>query len=115
MRKYENQVISFSNEDFLGVSLPHSDALVVTLAIANHNIHRVLVDTGSFADIMYKSAFELMWIDQGKLIPTRGPLVGFSREQVLSIGAIELPVMAGTSPKQKTIVMKFLVVDGRSA
>jgi hypothetical protein len=31
------------------------------------------------------------------------------------IGAIELPVMAGTSHKQKTIMVKFLVVDVRSA
>jgi hypothetical protein len=89
--------------------------LVVTLAIANHNIHRVLVNTESSADIIYKSAFELMSIDQGKLVPTRGPLVGFSGEQVLPMGAIELPVMAGTSPRQKTIMVKFLVVDGRSA
>jgi hypothetical protein len=88
---------------------------MVTLTIANHNIHRVLVDTGSSADIIYKSAFELMSIDQGKLVPTRGPLVGFSGEQVLPMGAIELPVMAGTSPRQKTIMVKFLVVDGRSA
>jgi hypothetical protein len=115
MRKYEDQIIGCSNEDFVGVSLPHSDALMVTLAIANHNIHRVLVDTGSSADIIYKSAFELMSIDQGKLVPTRGPLVGFSGKQVLSRGAIELPVMAGTSPQQKTIIVKFLVVDGRSA
>ncbi len=54
MRKYEDQIIGFSNEDFVGVSLPHSDALMVTLAIANHNIHRVLVDTESSADIIYK-------------------------------------------------------------
>lgn len=56
-----------------------------------------------------------MRIDEGKLIPTKGPLVGFSGEQVLPIGAIELPVMAGTTPQQKTIMVKFLVVDGRSA
>jgi hypothetical protein len=111
----QDQIIGFSNEDFVGVSLPHSDALVVTLAIANHNIHRVLVDTGISADIIYKSAFVLMSIDQGKLVPTRGPLVGFSGEQVLPMGAIELPVMAGTSPWQKTIMVKFLVMDGRSA
>jgi hypothetical protein len=80
MRKYEDLLISFSNEDFVGVSLPHSDALVVTLAIANHKIHRVLVDTESSTDIIYKSAFELMSIDQGKLVPTRGPLVGYSGE-----------------------------------
>jgi hypothetical protein len=115
MRKYEDLLIGFSNEDFVGVSLPHSDALVVTLVIANHKIHRVLVDTGSSADIIYKSTFELISIDQGKLISTRGPLVGFSGEQVLPIGSIELPVMAGTSPQEKTIMVKFLVVEGRSA
>jgi hypothetical protein len=115
MRKYEDQIIGFSNEDFVGVSLPHSDALVVTLAITNHNIHRVLVDTGSSADIIYKSTFELMSIDQGKVVPTMGPLVGFFGEQVLPMGAIELPVMAGTSPRQKTIMVEFLVVDGQSA
>jgi hypothetical protein len=98
MRKYENQVISFSNEDLARVSFPHSDALMVTLAIANHSIHRVLVDTGSSADIIYKSAFELISIDQKELTPVRGPLIGFAGEQVLPIGAIELPVMAGTSP-----------------
>jgi hypothetical protein len=89
--------------------------LVVTLAIANHNIHRVLVYTGSSTDIIYKSAFDLMGIGQRKLITTRGPLVGFIGEQVLPIGAIELPVMAGTNPRQKTIMVKFVVVDGRSA
>lgn len=96
MRKYEDLVISFSNKDFVGVSLPHSDALVVTLAIANHKIHRILVDTRSSADIIYKSAFELMSIDQGKLVSTRGPLVSFFGEKVPPIGSIELPVMAGT-------------------
>jgi len=115
MRKCEDLLIGFSNEDFAGVSLPHSDALVVTLAIANHKIHRVLVDTGSSADIIYKSAFELMSIGQGKLVPVKGPLVGFSGEQVLPIGSIDLPVMAGTSPQEKTVMVKFLVVEGRSA
>jgi hypothetical protein len=115
MRKYEDLLIGFSNEDFAGVSLPHSDALVVTLAIANHKIHRVLIDSRSSADIIYKSAFELMRIGQGKLVPAKGPLVGFFGEQVFLIGFIDLPVMAGTSPREKTIMVKFLVVEGRSA
>jgi hypothetical protein len=29
---------------------------VVTLVIANHKIHKILIDTGSSADILYKSA-----------------------------------------------------------
>lgn len=115
MRKYVDLLIGFSNEDFVGVSLPHSDALVGTLAIANHKIHRVLVDTGSSTDIIYKSAFELMSIGQGRLVLTKGPLVDFFGEQVLPIGSIDLPVMTGTSPQEKIIMVKFLVVEGRSA
>jgi hypothetical protein len=52
-RKCEKQVISFSDDDYVGISLPHTDPLVVTLAIANHRLHRILVDTGSSADILY--------------------------------------------------------------
>lgn len=107
--------ISFSDEDYEGVLLPHTDALVVTLAIANHKIHRILVDTGSSADIFFKSAFDLMKINRGKLVPVRYPLVGFTGEQVMSLGLIELQVTAGTPPRQKTIMVKFLIVDVASA
>jgi hypothetical protein len=84
---------------------------MLSLAIANHGIHRILIDTGSSADILYKMAFELMKIDRGKIVPARHSLVGFSGEQVFSFGSIELPVMAGTYPSQKTIMVKFLVID----
>lgn len=56
-----------------------------------------------------------MRIDQGKLVPAGSPLVGFYGEQVFPIGAIQLPVMKGTSPQQKMVMVKFLAVDGRSA
>jgi hypothetical protein len=55
-RNRETQIIGFSNDDYAGVSLPHTDTLVVTLVIANHKIHKILIDTGSSADILYKSA-----------------------------------------------------------
>jgi hypothetical protein len=115
MRRYEKIVIGFSNNDYAGVLLPHTDALVVMLAIANHRMHRILVDTGSAADILNRSTFDLMKIDQGKLVPARCPLVGFAGEQVMLIGSIELQVTAGTPRKQKIIMVKFLVVDGQSA
>jgi hypothetical protein len=36
--------------------------------------------------------------------------VGFAGEQVFPFGSIEFPVMAGTYPRQKTIMVKFLVM-----
>jgi hypothetical protein len=98
-QKRETQVIGFSDDDYAGVSLPHTDALVLTLAIVNHKIHRILIDTGSSADILYRSAFELMKIDRSKVIPARHSLVGFTGEQVLPLGSIKLSVMAGKYPR----------------
>jgi hypothetical protein len=57
-QKKESLVIGFTDDDYEGVSRPHSDTLVVTLMIANHNVHRILVDNGSSVDILYWSAFE---------------------------------------------------------
>jgi hypothetical protein len=83
-------VIGFSKDYYAGVLLPHIDAWVLSLVIANHEIHRILIHTGSSVDILYKSAFKLMKIDRGKVILAKHSLVGFSGEQVLPIGSIEL-------------------------
>lgn len=58
--KRDSLVIGFSDADYEGVVFHHSDGLVVTLTVANHNIHRILVDNGSLADILYWSVFEKM-------------------------------------------------------
>jgi len=71
-RKCEKLITIFSDEDYEGIYLPHTDALMVTLAIVNHKIHQILVDNGSSADILYKSAFDLMKIDKGKLVGFTG-------------------------------------------
>jgi hypothetical protein len=93
------------------VSLPHTDALVLSLAIANHRIHRILIDTRNSADILYKIAFELMRVDRGKIVQARHSLVVYSGEHVFPSVSIELPVMAGTYLSQKTIMVKFLVIN----
>jgi hypothetical protein len=108
-------VIGFLDDDYAGVSLPHTDALVLSLAIANHKIHRILIDTGSSVNILYRSVFELMKIDRRKVVLARHLLVGFTGEQVLPLGSIELQVMAGVYPRQRTIMVRFLIIDRPSA
>jgi hypothetical protein len=93
------------------MTLPYNDTLVLSLVFSNHKIHRILIYTGSSADILYKTAFELMKIDCGKIVMVRHSLVGFSREQVFPFGSIELTVMIGTHPRQKNIMVKFMVID----
>ena len=61
---------------------PHDDALVVTLLISNYNVYKVLIDTGSSADILFMTTFEKMAIDKGRILPMTAPFVGFSGEKV---------------------------------
>jgi hypothetical protein len=111
----ESMVVGFSDEDYEGISLPHTDAIVVTLQVANHRIHRMFIDNGSSADILYWSAFRNMEISAENVIPATSPLVGFAGEQVLPVGSIELPVTVGDYPTTKTIMVKFLLIEKPSA
>ncbi|GFS30390.1 hypothetical protein Acr_00g0011640 [Actinidia rufa] len=65
--------ITFSNDDLRGLHLPHDDALVVSVVIANFNVQRILIDNGSSADILFISAFERMKIGLEKLHPFHIP------------------------------------------
>ena len=94
---------------------PHDDALVVSVWVGDYNVHQILVNNGSSADILYYLAFQQMGIDRARLIPTNAPLVGFGGTRVLPLGAITLSVTVGDYPQQITRDVTFLVVDCSSA
>jgi hypothetical protein len=100
-----------SEDDAEGISMPRDDPLVVTMTVANHTIHRILIDNGSSADILYWSVIQQMGINQDMIKPFGSPFVGFTREQVQTIRLISLPVTVGTSPRQSTIMVDILVVN----
>ena len=53
----ESPIIRFSEEDARRLYHPHDDALVVSIRVGDYNMHRVLVDNGSSADILYYPTF----------------------------------------------------------
>ena len=78
-------------------------------------MHRLLVDNGSSADILYYPTFQQMGIDRVRLIPTNAPLVSFKGTRVFPLGAVTLTVTMGDYPQQVTRGVTFLVVDCSSA
>ncbi|GAV61241.1 LOW QUALITY PROTEIN: hypothetical protein CFOL_v3_04769, partial [Cephalotus follicularis] len=106
----DEEVISFSEVDYEGIRLPHDDPVVVTLQVPLFTMKRILIDSGSLAEILYKHAFDLR-IPADQLKPVKTPLVGFSGEMVHPLGSIDLSVVAGTAPPQTQVEMTFLVVD----
>ena len=53
----EGPIIGFSEEDARRLHHLHDDALVINLWVEEYNMHRVLVDNSSSADILYYLAF----------------------------------------------------------
>ncbi|XP_065023218.1 uncharacterized protein LOC135649049 [Musa acuminata AAA Group] len=89
----------------------HDDAIVISARVANAQVRRIMVDTGSSADILYFGAFQKLGLARESLSPMRSALTGFTGDSISPLGAITLPLTLGTPPKSKTVMTTFLVVD----
>ncbi|KAL2484876.1 Retrotrans gag domain-containing protein [Abeliophyllum distichum] len=105
-----NQSITFDDEDLHGVSLPHDDALVITGDIADFDVKRVLVDTGSAANVLSWDAFAALKVSADVLKPVNTLLQGFGGGIVIPEGVVDLPVVLGRYPCCISLVTPFLVV-----
>ncbi|XP_056847421.1 uncharacterized protein LOC130498093 [Raphanus sativus] len=99
--------ISITAREQEKVLVPHHDALVISLTIANCLVKQILVDNGSSSNIIFYSAFADLGLEPAALTKKATPLVGFSGEVKQTLGEVLLPVYA-EGVNQAT---KFLVVD----
>ena len=90
--------ITFLDSDMEGCQHPHDDPLVTRVVVANKTIHRVLVDNGSSANIIFASAFDKLGIGREKLEPVSTYLRGFSGERMLPLGSTQLVLTLGDPP-----------------
>ncbi|KAK3031549.1 hypothetical protein RJ639_035462 [Escallonia herrerae] len=107
--------LEFNDLDLEGVSLPHDDALVITLRVGAFQVKRILVDTRSSADILFEDAFLQIGIseDQVKLITS--PLYGFTGASAPVKGIASLTVVAGEALQLATHTLDFLIVKVKSS
>ena len=86
--------ISFPPINSTTVITPHYDVLVLTLCINNFDVHRVLVDPGSAADLLHLPAFQQMKVPLDHLSSASRILSGFNGATTLTVGNIVLFVKA---------------------
>ena len=100
-------VLSFLEEDKVGTTQPHDDALLITLRIGSYDVKRVMVDGGSVAEIMYPDLFKGLKLKPEDLMPYNSLLMSFDGKLVTLKGMIRLLIQTGP----EIVEVNFIVVD----
>ena len=100
--------ITFTMADYEGVEPHADDPVVVTLRIKNYDVHKVLIDQGSSADIIYGRAFDQMGFKGTDLQPYHGSLEGFTGERVEVRGYVEAETIFGTGTNIRRVSMNII-------
>ena len=90
-----DDLISFPPINPTRVITPHYDALILTMCINSFDVHRVLIDPGSAADLLHLPALKQMRVPIDHLHSAGRVLSGFNGAITLSIGDVTFSVKAG--------------------
>ena len=91
-RRNPHPVLSYSEEDKVGTTQPHDDALLITPRIGGYDVKRVMVDGGNAAEIMYPDLYKGLKLKPEDLLPYSSPLMSFDEKLVILKGMIRLPI-----------------------
>ncbi|CAN8255562.1 unnamed protein product [Cochlearia groenlandica] len=86
--QHDMQTPKFTAEESEGMMIPHHDALVITLLVANCLMKRIFVDK----IILFLAAYKDMGLDESKIVSKSAALVEFNGELKQTIGEITLRV-----------------------
>ena len=97
-------MIIFTEEDVYNTVQPHDDLMVISVQITNCRVHRVLIDTGSSVDILFKGAHEQLNLKNSCYNNCTSPLYGFTGDSVMPMGSKILPVIVRDAFLQQNVM-----------
>jgi len=105
----------FTKSDLEDV-VPHdNDPVVISAVTEGRKVHRVLVDQGSSADVMFWTTFNKLQLSLDMLRLYDGCLYGFAGDQVEVRGYLELRTTFTDGTASRTESIRYLVVNASSA
>ncbi|KAL0361944.1 UNVERIFIED_CONTAM: Retrovirus-related Pol polyprotein from transposon [Sesamum radiatum] len=111
----DTPLIQFGRAERSCPQATHNDALVITAILANYEVGRIFIDSGSSADILFGEAYDQMQLGDVSLEKVNTSLYGFAEVVMHPRGMVSLPLTMGKGTTRKTCLLKFLVVDVPSA
>ncbi|XP_073153246.1 uncharacterized protein [Henckelia pumila] len=108
-------VITFEPGDLEGVCFPHNDAMLIKARVANYDVKRVFVDSGSSVNVIFQEAFQQIDLRGCEVNPVKTALYGFARHTVLPRVEVWLPITLGSGDLRKTVMTFFIVVEAPSS
>ncbi|XP_074377953.1 uncharacterized protein LOC141719470 [Apium graveolens] len=103
--------MTFSTEDYEDVIHPHEDPLIINPIIGQNKIWKVMVDTGSSANILFHKTYCKMNLAGEQLEPcNEAPLYAIGGYPIQFEGIITLPVLLGKLLYTVEKLVKFYVV-----
>ncbi|XP_073130869.1 uncharacterized protein [Henckelia pumila] len=114
-RQGSGPIITFGPRDLEEVNFPHNDVLLIQAMIANYDVRRVSVDSGSSVNILFQEAFEQMDLQGYELSPVKIALYGFAGHTVQPRGEILLPITLGSGDERKIVMTRFTLVESPSS
>ncbi|GAA0158211.1 hypothetical protein LIER_15298 [Lithospermum erythrorhizon] len=94
-----------------GVELPQDEPVVIAPLIVKFTVERMLVDTGSSADILYLSTYDKLQLPPNHIQPIATPPTRFTGHVVYPLRIATPDLMVRTENKTTTIKAQFTVVD----
>ena len=111
--QWESDLV-FTRADLRDV-VPHdNDPVVISIVTAGRKVHRVLVDHGSSADVMFWSMFNKLQLSPDLLRPYTRCLYGFTGDRVEVRGYLELRMTFTDGTMLLTESIRYLVVNADS-
>ena len=89
--------------------------MVISIVTTGRKVHRVLVDQGSSADVMFLLTFNKLQLPPDLLRPYTGCLYGFANNPVEVRGYLELRTTFTDGAASRTESIRYLVVNANSA
>ena len=102
-----DEPISFPSVSLNWDIVSHEDALVLTLGVSGFSVRRILVDLGSFTNLLRMLAYEQMGHSLVALKCPGHVLFGFNGTTIISIGGVLLHVEV----RPVTLYVRFSIVE----